>query len=179
MGESDMANAQSAEPTRQKALRLWPGVLIVVLQWLAWFGLPFVAPEMVAGLVGALAMATGACGCGRSFARFDGGVVGRTDDVRIVRGINIVPSAIENLVRRFPEVGEFAVDLYRRHELDEMEVRIEVKNADPDAIAKAVGAEMRDGLGLRVLVTPVAAGSLPRFDLKARRLTDHRDADRE
>ncbi len=59
LGESDMANAQTDEPTRQKPLRLWPGVVAVVLQWLAWFGLPFVASEIIAGLVGAFARLVG------------------------------------------------------------------------------------------------------------------------
>ena len=55
MGESDMANAQTDEPTRQKPLRLWPGVVAVVLQWLAWFGVPIVVPEAVVfGMAGGL-----------------------------------------------------------------------------------------------------------------------------
>lgn len=114
------------------------------------------------------------CQCGRSFLRLDGGVVGRIDDAFIVRGINVFPSAIENLVRRVPEVGEFTVDIYRRSELDDVELQIEVRNADPEAISEAVARELRNGLGLRIKVTPVQFGTLPRFDLKARRFTDHR-----
>ena len=116
------------------------------------------------------------CGCGRTLVRLDGGVVGRADDVLIVRGINVFPSAIENIVRRFPEVGEFAVDVFRSGELDELEIRIEVRNAEPEALAAAIGREFRAGVGLRVKVTAVPFGTLPRFDLKARRLTDHRSA---
>ncbi len=70
---------------------------------------------------------------GRTFMRFEGGVTGRVDDVLIVRGVNIFPSAVENLVRRYPEIGEFAVDVYRKEELDVMELRIEVTSGDPDA----------------------------------------------
>lgn len=114
------------------------------------------------------------CECGRSFVRYEGGVIGRIDDVLIVRGINVFPSAVENIVRRFPEVGEFAVDVFRRGELDEMEVRIEVKNGESDDVAAAVAKELRNGLGLRAQVRPVQFGTLPRFDLKARRFTDHR-----
>ena len=114
------------------------------------------------------------CGCGRSYRRLEGGVIGRIDQVYIVRGINVFPSAIENIVRRFPEVGEFAVDIYRRRTLDEMEVRIEVRNTDPEAFANLVSDEVRNGLGIRVNVIPVPFGTLPRFDLKARRFTDHR-----
>jgi len=115
------------------------------------------------------------CACGRSFRRLDGGVIGRIDQVVIVRGINVFPSAIENIVRRFPETGEFAVDLYRRKVLDEMELRIEVRNTEPQAFANLVADEVRNALGIRVKVIPVPFGTLPRFDLKARRFTDHRE----
>jgi phenylacetate-CoA ligase len=114
------------------------------------------------------------CRCGRTFVRCDGGVIGRIDDVLIVRGINVFPSAVENIVRQHAEVGEFAVDVQRRGELDEMEIRIEVKGADPAAVAEAVGKGIQNAIALRVQVTPVPFGTLPRFDLKARRFTDHR-----
>lgn len=114
------------------------------------------------------------CECGRTLVRLAGGVIGRADDVLIVRGINVFPSAIENIVRRFPEVGEFAVDVYRESELDELIIRIEVREGDADAVAGAIGRDFRAGVGLRVKVEAVPFGTLPRFDLKARRLTDHR-----
>lgn len=114
------------------------------------------------------------CECGRTFRSLEGGIIGRVDDVVIIRGVNVFPSAVENIVRRFPEVGEFAVDIYRQGELDRMEIRVEVNGADPTAVAAAVAQEILIGLGLRVQVTPVPYGTLPRFDLKARRFTDHR-----
>ncbi len=114
------------------------------------------------------------CECGRTFLRLEGGVIGRTDDVLIVRGVNVFPSAVEDIVRRFAEVGEFAVDVNRHQQLDEIEIRIEVKGAEPVAVAAAVSREIRNGLGLRAQVTPVPFGTLPRFDLKAKRFTDHR-----
>jgi phenylacetate-CoA ligase len=114
------------------------------------------------------------CPCGRTYYRLAGGVIGRVDDVLVVRGINVFPSAIENIVRRFPEVGEFAVDVFRRKELDEMEISIEVKAADPEVLATSVAKEIRAGLGLRTTVQPVTVGTLPRFDLKARRFSEHR-----
>jgi phenylacetate-CoA ligase len=116
------------------------------------------------------------CACGRTFRRLDGGVMGRVDDVLIIRGVNVFPSAIENIVRRFTEVGEFAVDVFRRAELDDMQLRVEVSGGDPAPIIAAIGKEIREGLGLRISVEPVPFGSLPRFDLKARRFTDHRKA---
>jgi phenylacetate-CoA ligase len=114
------------------------------------------------------------CECGRTFWRLEGGVIGRIDDVLIIRGVNVYPSAIENIVRGFPEVGEFAVDVYRQGMLDEMAIRLEVNGAEPDALAPAVVKAIRNALGLRATVKPVPQGKLPRFDLKARRFTDHR-----
>ena len=117
---------------------------------------------------------TAPCECGRTYYRLEGGVIGRVDDALIVRGINVFPSAVENIVRGFPEVGEFAVDVYRQSELDEMEIRVEANAADPETVAAAVGNAIRNGIGLRVQVKPVPLGTLPRFDLKARRFADHR-----
>jgi phenylacetate-CoA ligase len=111
---------------------------------------------------------------GITYRKLDGGVIGRVDDVLVVRGINVYPSAVENILRRFPEVVEFAVDIYRRHELDDMEIRTEVgKNAE-SGLADAISAAIRDALGLRVTIEVVPSGILPRFDMKARRFTDHR-----
>lgn len=118
-------------------------------------------------------LSTSPCSCGRGFHRLKGGVIGRVDDALTIRGVNVFPSAIENIVRRFPEVGEFAVEVYHERELDEMEIRIET-NTDAGELPSAVANEIRNGLGLRVRVTRVPFGTLPRFDLKARRFTDRR-----
>lgn len=121
-------------------------------------------------------LASGACGCGRSFQRLEGGVTGRVDDAIIIRGVNVFPSAIENIVRKFQEVGEFSVDCYRRGTMDEMEIRIEVAGVDGDSVASALARELRHALNLRVRVQPAPFGTLPRYDLKTRRFTDHRTA---
>ncbi len=116
----------------------------------------------------------GSCTCGRTYSRLDGGVIGRIDDVLIVRGINVFPSSVENIVRRFPSVGEFAADVYREKEMDELVLRIEVDEADPSRVVDDVTKQIRHGLGLRIKVEPVPFGSLPGFALKARRFKDHR-----
>lgn len=121
---------------------------------------------------------TDLCECGRTFHRLDGGVIGRVDGVIVIRGINVFPSAIENIVRQFPEVGEFTVDVSRNRELDEMELRMEVTTEDSEAIAAAVAREIRNALTLRVAVKIVPHGTLPRFDLKARRFNDYRQLSR-
>jgi phenylacetate-CoA ligase len=117
---------------------------------------------------------TSPCSCGRTYARLEGGVIGRVDDVLIVRGINVFPSAIENILRSIPEIGEFAVDVYRTHELDDMVIRVEVTSGDTAEVVAAADNAIRNALSLRAKVESVEFGTLPRFDLKARRFTDHR-----
>ena len=112
-------------------------------------------------------MAGAACACGRTFARLTGGILGRLDDMLIVRGVNVFPSAIEAIVRRFP-VEEFQIEVFRAGELDEVRVLVEVDGGD--AGARRVQDALRAGLGIRLEVAPVGSGSLPRFELKARRV---------
>jgi len=112
-------------------------------------------------------LAEGPCACGRTFARLEGGILGRLDDMLIVRGVNVFPSAIEAIVRRFP-VEEFRIEVFREGELDEVRLLLEVEGGAAGALR--VQEALRAGLGLRLDVAPVAAGSLPRFELKARRV---------
>lgn len=114
------------------------------------------------------------CECGRTFVRMDGGILGRADDMCTVRGVNIFPAALENIVRRFDAVVEYAADVFTVEQLDEIEVRIEVRDADSAAVCAALARELHDSLGLRLQVTPVPLGALPRYELKARRFKDRR-----
>ncbi len=107
------------------------------------------------------------CACGRTFARLAGGILGRLDDMLIVRGVNVFPSAIEAIVRRFP-VEEFQIEVFRDGELDEVRVLLEVEGG-AGAVPR-VQAALRAGLGIRLEVDAVEAGTLPRFELKARRV---------
>jgi phenylacetate-CoA ligase len=124
-------------------------------------------------------LANESCRCGRTYARFAGGVIGRVDDVLIVRGVNVYPSAIENLIRQVPEVGEFAVEVFRIEEMDQLDIRIEVPSGDEDSVAGEVTKEIHAALGIRAQVHPVPVGTLPRFDLKARRFKDNRQLSSE
>ena len=60
------------------------------------------------------------CACGRTFLRLEGGILGRVDDMLVVRGVNLFPSALEGIVRRFAAVEEFLIEVYRRGQLDEV-----------------------------------------------------------
>jgi phenylacetate-CoA ligase len=115
------------------------------------------------------------CKSGRTFQLLDGGVIGRVDDVIIIRGVNVFPSALENIIRQSPEIGEFAVDIYRRSELDDLDIRIEISKSDPDVATSDLSKRIRSSIGIRANIKAVPYGSLPRFDLKARRFTDHRN----
>jgi len=110
------------------------------------------------------------CGCGRTFRRLPGGILGRVDDMLVVRGVNVFPSAIEGIVRRFPAVDEFQIEVYRRAELDEVTLLLEVGDGAGHVVA-SVREAIRVDLGIRVETVPVPARSLPRHELKARRLT--------
>jgi phenylacetate-CoA ligase len=114
------------------------------------------------------------CDCGRTFVRMEGGVMGRIDQMLIVRGVNIFPSAIEAIVRSYPQVQEFAIEVYKAEEMDQLDIRVEVVDEDPQAVVETLTRDAADRLGLRVGVRLVPAESLPRFELKARRVTDQR-----
>ena len=58
-------------------------------------------------------LAQGLCPCGRTFVRLEGGILGRLDDMLIVRGVNVFPAAIEGVVRRFPTIDEFQIEVFR------------------------------------------------------------------
>jgi phenylacetate-CoA ligase len=116
----------------------------------------------------------GPCACGRTFVRTDGGIIGRIDQMLTVRGVNIFPSAIEAIVRAHPAVQEFAVVVDRVEELDQLELQVEVADENPRQVAERIAQECAHGLGLRVKVSVAAENSLPRFELKAKRVTDRR-----
>jgi phenylacetate-CoA ligase len=110
------------------------------------------------------------CVCGRTFARFEGGVLGRADDMVIVRGVNLFPRAIENLVLQVDTVEEYQITVSTEADLAKLSISIEVtEGADPEDTRQAVTKNVQNGLGLRPIVAVAPPHSLPRFELKARR----------
>lgn len=99
-----------------------------------------------------------------------GGVLGRRDDMLVVRGVNVFPRAIDEIIRSFPEIAEYRVGIHRRGSLDDLTIEIEDPQQQPARVAEAL--KLR--LGLRIDVGCVPAGSLPRFEGKGRRFVDHR-----
>ena len=118
------------------------------------------------------------CPCGRTYPRLPKGIYGRADDMFIVRGENVYPSAIEDVIRGIKGFGdEYRIIITREKTMDEMIVQAEY--------AKAIGVEMIPQLkkkleaelkarGLRAVVQMVEPDQLERTEFKARRVIDKR-----
>ena len=111
------------------------------------------------------------CACGGYELALEGGILGRTDDLVIVRGVNVYPSAVEDVIRSCGDVAEYQVTVTNRNSLTELSVCIEPRPqcSDVSPLAERLEKAFQDAFALRVPVTLVATGSLPRFDLKAKR----------
>jgi phenylacetate-CoA ligase len=110
------------------------------------------------------------CPCGRTFLHLPGGIIGRADDMLIVRGVNVYPSALANVLHRFPQVAEYRIIVTRQGAMDEIALKVEC----PPELASTLQDELHVALSLRVPVEVVPQGSLPRFELKAKRVEDLR-----
>ena len=122
---------------------------------------------------GDLARAGGRCACGRPGTALPGGLLGRTDEMVIVRGVNVYPTAVEEVLRGFSEIAEYQVEVDRSRALTELSVRIEPRTdcaaAEAETLAGRVQHALHGVFNLRVPVALAPAGSLPRFEMKARR----------
>jgi phenylacetate-CoA ligase len=101
----------------------------------------------------------------------EGGILGRVDQMMLVRGVNLHPSAIEDAVRRAAGAAEFRITVTRKGAMDEAEVEVE---ADP-ASCRAIGEDVRSSFGIRISVLGVPRDSLPRWEAKAKRFRDLRE----
>jgi phenylacetate-CoA ligase len=109
------------------------------------------------------------CACGRPWPRLIGGVLGRVDDMITIRGINVFPSAIENIIRRHPQIVEFAIEVHRQREMLELRLKVEIEGS-PNGVIEQLRNDIHNDLRVRATIEPAEAGSLPRFELKARRV---------
>jgi phenylacetate-coenzyme A ligase PaaK-like adenylate-forming protein len=118
------------------------------------------------------------CPCGRTYPRLPRGIYGRIDDMFIVRGENIYPSAIEEVLRAVPGFGgEFRIIVSRKERMDELLVRAEYAAAVTDVAAfeKTLRERLQAKCGVRPRLELVPEGSIPRTEFKARRVIDDRD----
>ena len=115
------------------------------------------------------------CTCGRTFDLYEGGILGRVDDMLLVRGTNVYPRAVEAIVREYPVVDEFQIHLWTDEGIrDEIGVRYEVRSGHEAGAEQAVAALQKDLVrnheGLNFHMERVPTGTLPRFELKAKRV---------
>src|SRR5262249_47154954 len=101
----------------------------------------------------------------------EGGILGRTDDMVIVRSVNLYPSAVEEVMRRFDQIAEYRVEVCSERAMIELRIQLEpaADCPNPAGLEEAVTAPLRPAFNLRIPVSLVPPGTLPRFELKARR----------
>jgi phenylacetate-CoA ligase len=111
------------------------------------------------------------CPCGLTFRRLDGGILGRSDELIHIRGNNVYPTALEAILRSFAEVAEYRIEVDQTKALTALRIEIEPHpGADGAALAGRVNEAIRERLLFRADVKVVLPGSLPRFELKAKRV---------
>ena len=120
------------------------------------------------------------CDCGRTGDIYQGGIRGRWDDMKLIRGTNVYPRAVEALIREHDAIDEFQIYIWRNDIRDEITIKVEMKPGHEDewpALSETLARELAAAHeGLRFILELAPAGSLPRFELKAKRLKDDRPA---
>lgn len=118
----------------------------------------------------------GRCPCGRTFRVLEGGVLGRKDEMIIIRGVNVFPSVLQNIVENHIIPGDdYQIEVYEERGINEITIQLEIKEEDKSrAIQPAIQDEIREKLNLRVEVKVVPKGTLPKSDYKAKRFIDRR-----
>jgi phenylacetate-CoA ligase len=112
---------------------------------------------------------------GRTWRRLEGGILGRADDMIHVRGNNLYPAAVEAIIRQFPQVVEYRIVVDHTGPLADLRIEVEPSAGDGREVAENVSRAIRDGLLFRVEVSAVPCGSLPRFEMKARRVIHQKE----
>lgn len=119
------------------------------------------------------------CTCGRTWDLYSGGIRGRWDDMKLIRGTNIYPRAVEAIIREYSAIDEFQVYLWRKDEIqDEITIKLEIKpghEAEWVVLQQKLAKDLANAHeGLRFNIERVEYGQLPHFELKAKRLVDVR-----
>jgi phenylacetate-CoA ligase len=121
------------------------------------------------------------CACGRSFARM-GKLTGRTDDMLIIRGVNVFPSQVENVLLGVEGAAPYYLLVVDRvNNLDTLEVRVEMADGFSfdevrrvEALERRIAKEIMSALGVTAKITMAAPGSIERSEGKAKRILDKR-----
>ncbi|HLV99249.1 MAG TPA: phenylacetate--CoA ligase family protein [Ktedonobacterales bacterium] len=120
-----------------------------------------------------------ACDCGRTYDLYEGGIRGRWDDMKLIRGTNVYPRAVEAIIREYPAIDEFQIYIWRKDDLtDEITIKLDIKpgfEGEWDELQVKLAKDLAQAHeGLRFNIERVDYGTLPRFELKAKRLVDAR-----
>jgi phenylacetate-CoA ligase len=121
------------------------------------------------------------CKCGRTTVRMHN-LYGRTDDMLVIRGVNVFPSQIEEVMLKVEEIGpHYDITVDRINHLDTMEIRVELADeslldsyAALGTLEKKIRNQLKEVLGLDATIKLVSPGSLQRFEGKAKRVNDLR-----
>jgi phenylacetate-CoA ligase len=116
------------------------------------------------------------CPCGRTLVRLDGGIRGRVDDMIVIRGNNLHPSALQTILHRLTDVAEYRMEVDRTGTLTVLRIEVEpLPGVAGDTLAERVERAIHTELLFRAEVRAVPPGSLPRYEMKARRLLRKND----
>ena len=107
------------------------------------------------------------CSCGTEELCLLGGILGRKDDMAIIRGVNVFPTAIEEIVRSMNGIEEYRVEVFTRNDLAEMKVIIEGPGGE--TVRRQLQNQLQKVLFLRIPVELAKPGTLPRYEMKAKR----------
>jgi len=113
----------------------------------------------------------GRCACGRCDLALEGGIIGRTDDMIIVRGVNVFPSALEELISECEEVVEYRIEVRSDHTMVQLNIVIEPSSLckSPIKLTSMVKKKLQEAFPIRIEISTVPPGSLPRFEMKSKR----------
>jgi phenylacetate-CoA ligase len=119
----------------------------------------------------------GTCPCGRTFRMLDGGILGRSDNMIIIRGLNIFPSQVGEVVQGHMVIGEeYQIVAYTRDGMGEIKVLVELKKGrDPKEVTRALEEDLRQSFEIRIEVEAVPPQTLPRSEYKSQRFIDKRN----
>jgi phenylacetate-CoA ligase len=120
----------------------------------------------------------GLCSCGRTFRILDGGVLGRKDEMIIIRGVNVFPNVLTNVVESHVQPGDdYRIEVYEEKGINEIIIKLEIKEGDRSKeIQRTIRDELKMKLNIRVEVEIVPTGTFPKSDYKAKRFIDRRRA---
>jgi phenylacetate-CoA ligase len=113
----------------------------------------------------------GRCECGSYNLSLEGGILGRTDDMVVVRGVNVYPSAVEDILRACDGVAEYRVEIHTERSLPELKIQVEPRPGcqDTASLERRLETQLSNAFSLRISVCSVGPGELPRFEMKAKR----------